>query len=106
MSTDSETCWTPELQCSSALHERTSVQLDGQTINGQTIKLTIRAVLIKYARLEWLFWSIMEVTLQIDYYGDNLTNWKKTRLKKFKLLNVAKSVAKSRGHYLEQARKR
>jgi len=65
MSTDSETCWTPELQCSSALHERTSVQLDGQTINGQTIKLTIRAVLIKYARLEWLFWSIMEVTLQI-----------------------------------------
>jgi len=31
MSTISETCWTPEVQCISALHERTSVQLDGQT---------------------------------------------------------------------------
>jgi len=33
MSTVSETCWTPEVQCISALHERTSVQLDGQTKN-------------------------------------------------------------------------
>jgi len=39
----------------------------------------------------------MEVTLQIEKRQDS---------KKFKLLNVAKSVAKSRGHYLEQARKR
>ena len=33
MSTDSETCGSLEVQCSSALHERTSVQLDGQTKN-------------------------------------------------------------------------
>jgi len=50
MSTVSETCWTPEVQCISALHERTSLQLDGQTTNDGLSSISGSKVMAKQAK--------------------------------------------------------